>query len=57
MREQLGDPAQGASADDLRRFAAGKGYDFNVEEIKGELCDEQLDNVAGGFAKIKFNTW
>ncbi len=48
LREQLGDPAQGVSAEGLNKFAAGKGYDFKVEEIKGELSEKQLDTVAGG---------
>jgi predicted ribosomally synthesized peptide with nif11-like leader len=48
LRGQLADPAQGAGAEDLQKFAAGKGYDVNVEEIKGELSDKQLDTVAGG---------
>ena len=48
LREQLGDPAQGVSAEGLNQFAAGKGYDFKVEEIRGELSEKQLDTVAGG---------
>ncbi len=49
LREQLGDPAEGVSAEDFRKFAASKGYEFNVEEInKGELSNKQLDTVAGG---------
>jgi predicted ribosomally synthesized peptide with nif11-like leader len=48
LREQLGDPAQGVSAEGLNQFAASKGYDFKVEEIKGELSEKQLDTVAGG---------
>ncbi len=59
LREQLGDPAQGMSAEGLRRFAAAKGYDFSVDQIKGELSDKQLDTVAGGvtfnFGKIIFD--
>ena len=48
LREKLGDPAQGVSAEGLNKFAASKGYDFKVEEIKGELSEKQLDAVAGG---------
>ena len=48
LHVQLGDPAQGIAVKDLARFAAGKGYEFNVEELKGELSEEQLDGVAGG---------
>ncbi len=48
LREKLGDPAQGVKAEDLNKFAAAKGYDFNVQEIKDELSDKQLDTVAGG---------
>jgi len=29
-------------------FAAGKGYDFKVEDVSSELSDTQLDSVAGG---------
>ncbi len=60
LHEELGDPAQGVSAEDFRKFAASKGYEFNVAEIKGELSDKQLDSVAGGtgtqYLTIKFNT-
>ncbi len=38
----------------MRKFAATKDYDFNVEGIKGELSDEQLDAIAGGELFIKF---
>jgi len=48
LREKLGDPAQGVSAEGLNQFAAGKGYDFKVEEIQGELSEKQLNTVAGG---------
>jgi len=29
-------------------FAAGKGYEFKVEEVSSELSDRQLNSVAGG---------
>ncbi len=49
LREQLiGDPAQGVNVEEFTKFAASKGYDFNAEEINGELSDKQLDTVAGG---------
>jgi predicted ribosomally synthesized peptide with nif11-like leader len=48
LRERVGDPAQGVKPEDLNQFAAARGYDFRVEEIKGELSDKQLDTVAGG---------
>ncbi len=56
LREQLGDPEQGVSAEGLSKFAASKGYEFNVDEIKGELSDKQLDSVAGGTLYIKLST-
>ncbi len=52
LREQLGAAAQGLSAEDLMKFAASKGYEFNIEEIKGELSDKQLDAVAGGYTNL-----
>ena len=48
LREKLGDPAHGVSAEGLNQFASGKGYDFKVQEIKSELSEKQLDTVAGG---------
>jgi len=58
LREKLGDPAQGVSAEGLNQFAAGKGYDFKVEEIRGELNEKQLDTVAGGIeiSSLSFST-
>jgi predicted ribosomally synthesized peptide with nif11-like leader len=48
LHAKLGDPAAGIAPGDLARFAAGKGYQFDVAEIQGELSDKQLDGVAGG---------
>lgn len=36
-------------------FAAGKGYEFKVEDVSGGLTDKQLDAVAGGAIYIKFD--
>ncbi len=52
LREQLGHPVQGVGAEDLQRFAASKGYDFNVEDTNDELSDKQLDTIAGGLSEI-----
>ncbi|MEQ8234522.1 MAG: Nif11-like leader peptide family RiPP precursor [Gammaproteobacteria bacterium] len=48
LRAKLGDPADGIVGADLERFAAEKGYQFDLEEISGELSDEDLEAVAGG---------
>lgn len=48
LRAKLGDPAEGIAAAGLERFAAEKGYAFDLEEISGELSDEDLEAVAGG---------
>jgi predicted ribosomally synthesized peptide with nif11-like leader len=32
-------------------FAAGKGYEFKVEDVSSELSDAALENVAGGGAQ------
>ncbi len=48
MRAKLGDLEAGVPADKLAEFAAAKGYKFTVEEMKGELSDEQLGAVSGG---------
>ncbi|MEQ8660307.1 MAG: Nif11-like leader peptide family RiPP precursor [Gammaproteobacteria bacterium] len=48
LRAKLGDPAEGIAAADLERFAAEKGYRFDLDEISGELSDEDLEAVAGG---------
>src|SRR5512140_1364471 len=45
---KLGDPEKGIAADKVASFAAGKGYKFGVEEISGELSEDQLDKAAGG---------
>ncbi len=48
LRTRLGD------ADELVRWAEGKGYDLDLEEItdlqdsERELSDEELDQAAGG---------
>ena len=41
----------GMPIDAVVAFAAGKGYEFKVEDISGELTDANLDNVAGGGAQ------
>jgi len=38
----------GMAVEKLVDFAAGKGYDFKVEDVSGELSDQQLESVAGG---------
>jgi len=40
--------AAGMPAEAVVAFAAGKGYEFKVEEISNELSEQQLDSVAGG---------
>ena len=47
--------AAGDDAEAITKLANEKGYDFTVEDLKaakeeakGELSEEQLDNVAGG---------
>ena len=52
LREKIGDPAQGVKSGDLDQFASARGYDFKVEEIKGELSEKQLDAVAGGLSSL-----
>lgn len=37
----------------LADLAAANGYRFSVEDVSGELGDEQLDAVAGG---VRFST-
>jgi predicted ribosomally synthesized peptide with nif11-like leader len=48
LRARFGDPKGGIPAQELAAFAASKGYKFGVEELKGELTDDQLGAVAGG---------
>jgi predicted ribosomally synthesized peptide with nif11-like leader len=48
LRSRLGDPEAGIPTKDLAAFAAGKGYEFKVEELKGELSDDELGAVSGG---------
>ncbi len=55
LRAQLGDPAQGVNAEGFNKFAAAKGYDFKVQEIKDELTDKQLESVAGGLTATQFS--
>jgi predicted ribosomally synthesized peptide with nif11-like leader len=50
LRAKLGDPAAGIPAQDLAAFAAGKGYKFSVDELKGDLSDDQLGSVSGGLS-------
>jgi len=38
----------GIPAKDLAVFAAGRGYKFSVDELTGELSDENLGAVSGG---------
>lgn len=40
--------AAGMPVEAMVAFAAGKGYDFKVEDVSSELTDKQLDAVAGG---------
>jgi len=39
----------GMAVETMVAFAAGKGYDFKVEDVSSELSDQQLDSVAGGW--------
>jgi len=55
LRAKFGDPGKGIAGADLAAFATGKGYKFAVEELKGELTDEQLNSVNGGALFIKFD--
>jgi hypothetical protein len=48
LQARFGDPKGGIPAQELAAFAASKGYKFGVEELKGELTDDQLGAVAGG---------
>jgi predicted ribosomally synthesized peptide with nif11-like leader len=38
-------------------FAAGKGYDFKVEDVSGDLTDKQLDSVTGGALYLKVDSF
>lgn len=44
----------GADLEEIVRFANQKGFDFTVDDLKKaqdgdiELCDEELESVAGG---------
>ena len=50
--------ASGMPVEAVVAFAAGKGYDFKVEDVSSELTDKQLDSVAGGAydAFLKFDS-
>lgn len=54
---KIGDPEKGIAADKVAAFAAGKGYKFGVEEISGELSEDQLGKVAGGATIDYFMKW
>lgn len=43
-----GSPAEGIAAKDLADFAAGKGYQFHVDEVPGELSERELEGASGG---------
>lgn len=51
-----GDDA-GVAPEDLVKFAASKGHQFSVEEIRSafELTDEELESVAGGAVFAKYD--
>jgi len=53
---ELGDPEEGLAMADIARFAAGKGYRFDVEEVTDELSDEALEKVAGGIGTISLGS-
>jgi predicted ribosomally synthesized peptide with nif11-like leader len=38
----------GMPVEALAAFAAGKGYEFKVEDVSSVLTDQQLDSVTGG---------
>ncbi len=48
LRSRFGDPAAGIPTKEFAEFAAGKGYEFTVEEACGRLSDKDLDAVSGG---------
>jgi predicted ribosomally synthesized peptide with nif11-like leader len=47
----------GMPVDAVVAFAAGKGYQFKVEDVSTELTDANLDHVAGGGAQPQMNTF
>lgn len=57
LRERLEAEAgeHGIPFDTVARIAAGEGYEFAVEDLGGELSEEQLDSVVGGggFASVR----
>ena len=58
LRQKLADIADddGIPLEALAKIAAEKGYEFSVEDISGELSDEQLEAVAGGLARTTLTT-
>ena len=52
----LGDPEEGVGVADMARFAAGKGYQFNVDEVTDELSEEDLAKVAGGVGTLSLGS-
>ncbi|HQR44756.1 MAG TPA: Nif11-like leader peptide family natural product precursor [Thermoanaerobaculia bacterium] len=48
IRARFGDAVSAVPVGELAQFAAGKGYTFTVEELSGELSDDQLGAVSGG---------
>ena len=47
LEERFGDLTD-IPADELVGFAEERGYEFTVEDARGELSDEDLENVTGG---------
>jgi len=52
LRSRFGDSAAGISGNELAEFAAGKGYTFAVEDMQGELSDDQMGAVSGGLFDV-----
>ncbi len=48
LRAKFGESVDRIPIEQLAEFAAGKGYQFTVEEPSGRLTDDQLDAVSGG---------
>lgn len=51
LQEELWDMADEegrVGMDEVARFAADRGYEFQVDDISDELSDEQLEAVTGG---------
>ena len=54
----VGDGDDAAVApDELVRFAASKGHEFSVDEVRStfELTDDELESVAGGAVFAKYD--